>query len=180
MGEPIPGDDEKPYANQTEKDQALVAALTPFLNEFAGTPPAATGALPQGDAELRLGQSDGALPHFSDFLARTPPGQILRVSALEGEGYAFEAKGQLDRALQAFDSMSRDDTGGFLAGMGLYHRARVLLLQGKKVEAAQVFQEVVTTKSGTAAATLAQDRLALLATQGIRPQAVVPARPDAG
>ncbi len=180
VGEAIPGDDQKPYASQSEKDQALVSALTPFLSQFAGTPPAATGALPQGDAELRLGHSDGALPQFGDFLARTPSSQILRVSALEGEGYAWEAKGQLDRALTAFEAMSRDDAGGFLAGMGLYHRARILLLQGKKVEAAQAFQEVVTTKPGTAAATLAQDRLALLAAQGFRPQAVLAARPDAG
>jgi len=180
VGEAIPGDDQKPYATQAEKDQALVAALTTFRSEFGGTPPAAVGALPLGDAELRLGQADGALPHFADFLARTPASQILRVAALEGEGYGWEAKGQLDRALDAFDRMSREDAGGFLAGMGLYHRARVLLLQGKKAEAAQAFQDVVTVKPGTPAATLAQDRLALLAADGVRPQAVLPARPDAG
>ena len=186
VGEAIPGDDQKPYTSQAEKDQALVAALTPFRTEFAGTLPAATSALPLGDAELRLAQSDGALPHFADFLARSTAAQLLRVSALEGEGYAWEAKGEFERALDAFDSMSRDDAGGFLAGMGLYHRARILVLEGKKMEAAQAFEEVVTGKPGTAAATLAQDRLALLAAEGIRPsaaakaQAVVPARPDAG
>ena len=180
VGEALPGDDQKPYATQAEKDHALVAALTPFRSEFSGTPPAATAALPLGDAELRLAQADGSLPHFADFLARTPVSQILRVSALEGEGYGWEAKGQLDRALDAFDRMSREDAGGFLAGMGLYHRARVLLLQGKNAEAAKAFQDVVTMKPGTPAATLAQDRLSLLAADGVRPQAVVPVRPDAG
>ncbi len=180
VGEAIPGDEEKPYATQTDKDKALVAALTPFRSEFAGTPPAATGALPLGSAELRLTQPEDAAQHFADFLAQTPGGQVLRVSALEGEGYAWEAKGQLERALDAFDRMSREDTGGFLAGMGAYHRARILLLQGKKMEAAQAFQEVVTSKPGTYASTLAQDRLALLAADGVHPQAVMPARPDAG
>lgn len=180
VGEAIPGDEQKPYATQTEKDQALVAGLTPFRSEFGGTPPAVTAALPLGDAELRLAQPDGALPHFGDFLARAPASQILRVSALEGEGYGWEAKGQLDRALDAFDRMSREDAGGFLAGMGLYHRARILLLQGKKAEAAQAFQDVVTVKPGTPAATLAQDRLGLLAAEGVRPPAVAQVRPDAG
>jgi len=180
VGEAIPGDDEKPFVSQKDKDQALTEALTPFRAEYAGTVPAATAALPLGDAELRLGQADGALPHFTDFLSHTPSKQILRISALEGEGYAWEAKGQLDRALDAFERMSKEDAGGFLEGMGLYHRARVLSLQGKKLEAAQAFQELVTAKPGTPAATLAQDRLGLLATEGIRPPPVIPARPDAG
>lgn len=181
VGEPIPGDDEKPFASQPEKDQALVAALTPFRSEYSGTLPAATAALPLGAAQLRLAQPDGALSHFGDFLGRAPSTQVLRVSALEGEGYAWEAKGELDRALDAFERMGREDAGGFLAGMGLYHRARILILQGKKTEAAQALQELVTAKPGTAAATLAQDRLGLLAAEGVRPPGpVVAARPDAG
>lgn len=180
VGDASPGDEEKPYGNQKDKDQALVAALTPFRTQYSGTLPAATGGLPLGDAELRLGQADTALPRFNDFLGRSSSKQILRVSALEGEGYAWEAKGQLDRALEAFERMSREDGGGFLAGMGLYHRARILVLQGKKVEAAQAFQELIAAKPGSSAATLAQDRLGLLATEGVRPPLVVPARPDAG
>ncbi len=64
VGEPIPGDDEKAFPNQSEKDQALVAALTPFFAEYSGTLPAATGALPLGEAKLRLarpGRSASAL-----------------------------------------------------------------------------------------------------------------------
>jgi tetratricopeptide (TPR) repeat protein len=180
VGEPIPGDEEKPYATQSEKDQALVAALTPFLSEYSGTLPAATGALPLGEAELRLAQADRAVPRFAEFLGHTPSNQILRVSALEGEGYAWEAKGQLDRALEAFERMSREDAGGFLAGMGLYHRARIFVLQGKKQEAAQGFQELIAAKPGTPAAALAQDKLGLLATEGVHPSPLVPVRPDAG
>jgi predicted negative regulator of RcsB-dependent stress response len=180
VGEPIPGDEEKPYGTQWDKDKASIAALTPFRAQYSGTLSAAMAALPLGDAELRLGQSENALPRFSDFLNRTPSKQILKVSALEGEGYAWEAKGQLEQALDAFDRMSKEDAGGFLAGMGLYHRARILSLQGKKAEAAQAFQEVVTAKPGTPAASLAQDRLGLLATEGIHPAAVGPTKPDAG
>jgi predicted negative regulator of RcsB-dependent stress response len=180
VGEPLPGDEQKPYVNQAEKDQALVSILTPFRSEFPRTLSATTGALPLGSSELRLSQPESALQHFGDFLGRTPSTQILRVSSLEGEGYAWEAKGQLDRALDAFERMSGEDAGGFLAGMGLYHRARILLLQGKKAEAADAFQELVTAKPGTPAAALAQDRLSLLANEGVRPKSVVPGRPDAG
>jgi tetratricopeptide (TPR) repeat protein len=180
VGEPIPGDDEKPFGSQAEKDQALVAALTPFRSEFSGTLPSATGALPLAAADLRLAQSDAALTHFGDFLSHIPSTQVLRVSALEGEGYAWEGKGQLDQALEAFERMSREEAGGFLVGMGLYHRARILILQGKKAEAALALQELVSTKPGTPAAALAQDRLGLLAAEGVRPPPIVSARPDAG
>jgi tetratricopeptide (TPR) repeat protein len=180
VGEPLPGDDQKPFATQADKDQAVVGSLTPFRTAHPGTVPAVTATLPLGSAQLRLTQTDGALAHFGDFLARAPTRQILRVSALEGEGYGWEAKGQLDRALEAFERMSREDAGGFLAGMGLYHRARILVLQGKKAEAAVAFQELVTAQPGTPAARLAEDRLALLATEGIRPPAAASAQPDAG
>jgi tetratricopeptide (TPR) repeat protein len=180
VGEAIPGDDEKPYASQAEKDQALIASLTPFRKAHAGTVAATTAALPLADAELRMGQRDEALGHFGDFLARAPAKQILRVSALEGEGYVYEAKGQLDQALDAFERMSREEAGGFLAGMGLYQRARILVLQGKKLEAAKGFQELVGAQPGTPAARLAQDRLSLLAAEGVRPPPIFPARPDAG
>ena len=180
VGEAIPGDEQKPYVTQSEKDRALVQAVTPVRADYKKTVSATTGALPLGDAELRLSRPDGALPLLEDFVAKSPSSQILRVSGLESQGYAWEAKGQLDRALEAFERMSREDGGGFLAGMGLYHRARVLLLMGKKLEAADAFQEVVSAKPGTAAAALAEDRLGLLAAEGVRPKPMATVGTDAG
>jgi len=180
VGEPTPGESQKPFATQAEKDRSLAGSLTSFRSEWGSTVSSTTAALPLAGAELRLAQPDGAQTHFSDFLARAASKQILRAAALEGEGLAWEAKGQLDRALDAFDRMSREDSAGFLAGMGLYHRARILALQGKKVEAAKAYQELVTAQPGTAASRLALDRLSLLAAEGIRPPAMAPVVPDAG
>lgn len=180
VGDATPGEDRKPYATQGEKDQALVGSLTTFRSEYSGTLSSTTATLPLAGAQLRLGQPDSVLADAADFLARTPSKQILRASALEAEGLAWEAKGQLDRALDAFERMSREDSGGYLAGMGLYHRARILALQGKKADAAKAYQELVTAQPGTAASRMALDRLSLLAAEGIRPPEVAPARPDGG
>lgn len=180
VGEPTPGEDKKPYATQAEKDQALSASLTSFRAGYSGTLSSTTAALPLAAAELRLGQPDGVLAQAADFLARAPSKQILRASALEAEGLAWEAKGQLDRALDAFERMSREESGGYLAGMGLYHRARILALQGKKADAAKAYQELVVAQPGTAASRMALDRLSLLAAEGIRPPEIAPARPDGG
>jgi tetratricopeptide (TPR) repeat protein len=180
VGEPAPGDTQKPYASQAEKDQAVSASLMPFRSAHSGTLAGTTAALPLADAELRLGHPDTALTNLGDLLARAPTKQVLRVSALEGEGYAWEAKGQFEQALDAFERMSREDLGGFLAGMGLYHRARILVMQGKKLEAARAFLEVATAQPGTPAARMAQDRLSLLAAEGVRPPEPAPAKPDAG
>jgi tetratricopeptide (TPR) repeat protein len=180
IGAPAQGDALKPYATQAEKDQAISASLTSFRSAHSRTLAATTAALPLADAELRLGHPDTSLTQTIDFLARAPTKQVLRVSALENEGYAWEAKGQFDQAMDAFEKMSREDLGGFLAGMGLYHRARILVMQGKKVEAAKAFQELATAQPGTPAGRLAQDRLSLLAAEGIHPPVPAPAKPDAG
>jgi tetratricopeptide (TPR) repeat protein len=108
----------------------------------------------------------------------------LRAEALEGEGYAHEAKGELDQALSSFDALARDSKTDFLNGMGLYHRGRILTVQGKKQEAAEAFGQISTAYPNSPAARLASDRLTVLAEQGIKPAPPAPAsspeKPDAG
>jgi len=74
--------------------------------------------------------------------------------------------------------MAREESAGFEAGMGSFHRARVLALMGKKQEAAQAFAELIAASPGTPAARLAQDRLSVLEAEGFK--ATVAAKPDAG
>jgi hypothetical protein len=99
------------------------------------------------------------------------------------QGYSFEAKKQYDEALGSFQKLSQDAKGEFLVGMGEYHRGRVLALKGQKDEAANVLTQLSAAHPGTAAARLAAERLAVLASQGVKlpppPPAAKPT-PDAG
>lgn len=178
---PPPADEkEPPFKSEREKDEAFRKALAEFREKHEGSHAAVTAALPLGQAALRLGDVDQALSAFKAYLDATPPDEAMRAAALEGEGYALEAKGQLEQALGAFERLARENKTDYLGGMGLYHRGRILVLQAKKEEAAKAFAEVGVQFPGSAAARLASDRLALLAAEGIKPPPPPVSSPDAG
>lgn len=161
-----------PFKSQQEKDEAIIAAAEKVRAEYGSTPAARTAALAAGHAQLRLGKHQEALSSFEAFLASAEPKDPLRAAALEGIGYAHETKGDLELALTAYDRLAREaPAGDFLKGMGLYHRGRVLIAQGKKEEAAKQLAEVSAAAPDSAAARSAKELLASLAAEGIKPPA---------
>jgi tetratricopeptide (TPR) repeat protein len=179
----LPPGEEPPFKSQQEKDEAVRKALTDFRAEHKGTEAAVTAALPLGKAEYRLGNYDGALAALGEFVQGAEKNDPLLASAYEGQGYAHEAKGQLDQALKAFEDMGKAEAGEFLQGMGKYHQARILVQQGKKDEAARLLAELKSAQPETAAGRLATERLAVLAAQGVtvpEPKAPAAQPQDAG
>ncbi|AKQ66256.1 putative lipoprotein [Myxococcus hansupus] len=174
-----PGDTEKPFASVTERDQELVKALDAFRKEHGGTRSSATAALTEGNAQFRLGNYPGAQAAFAEFLKGAAQNDPLRAEAFEGQGYALEAEGKFDDAIKAFEQMNAAG-GAFLVGMGDYHKARMLILLGKKEEAAQVLTKLTAAHPNTAAARQAGERLAVLASEGVKiPAPEAPAAPAA-
>jgi tetratricopeptide (TPR) repeat protein len=176
---PAPGE-KPPFTSTQEQDEALVKALTEFRAGNRGTQAATMAALPLGKAEYRLGNHDKALAALSDFLQGAPQNDPMRAAALEGQGYAYEAQQKYDEALKSFEAMSAVDAGGFLAGMGQYHRARILILQGKKEDAAAALVQIPVDHRDTAAARLASERTALLAAEGVKIPSPATAAQDGG
>lgn len=170
--------DPPPFKTVQERDQAAMSALESVRSTYSGTRAALTATLALASAELRQGKVDPAMGHFEAYLQDAPAGELLRITALDGLGHAREAKQELPQALDAYQRMSAEEAGGFLEGMGAYHRARVLAAQGKKQEAAQAFADLVSAHPGSAAARQAQERLSALEVEGFK--AVVVPRPDAG
>ena len=163
-----PPGEEPPFKSNAEKDEAVRKSLADFREQHKGTDAAVTAALPLGKAEYRLGNHDAALTAFGEYIQKAPKNDPLLVSAYEGQGYAYEAKGQLDQALEAFKGMARVEAGDYMQGMGQYHQARILVQQGKKDEAAQVLADLKASQANTAAGRLATERLAVLAAQGVK------------
>ncbi len=178
---PVAEGEDPPFPSQNAKDEAIVSSLSAFRQEHAGTRSAATAALPLGQALYRLGRHDEAIRAFDDFLGEADKDAPLRAMALEGKGYAHESKGELDQALAAFDELARLRDVKFLEGMGQLHRARVLILQNKQEEAAQVLADLPATHPDSAAARQAVERLNLLASQGVKvPEVKAPPPPAPG
>lgn len=157
-----------PFKTAQEKDEAVVKALTEFRAAHGGSQAATTAALPLGKAQLRLGSHEPAVSSFDAFIKDAPQDEPLRAAAFEGKGYAFEAQKKYDEALKAFEEMSKVKTGDYLQGMGDYHRARILIQQGKKDEAAALLVTIPTQYADSAAARLATERTSLLAAEGVK------------
>ncbi|MFP2960335.1 tetratricopeptide repeat protein [Myxococcus sp. 1LA] len=162
-----PGDTEPPFKTVKERDEALVKSLSEFRQQHGGTPSAATAALTEGKAQFRLGNHAAAQASFGEFLKGAAQNDPLRAEAFEGQGYALEADGKYEDAIKAFEQMGTAG-GPFLVGMGDYHKARMLILLGKKEEAAQVLSKLSTAQPNTAAARQAGERLAVLASEGVK------------
>jgi tetratricopeptide (TPR) repeat protein len=174
---------EPTFKSERERDEAIVKSLQEFRSNYEGQLAALTASLPLAAAHFRLGKTDEALALFQSYAKERPQEEPLRALALEGIGYGHEAKSQWVEAQNAFSRMQQENKSEFMAGMGLFHQGRLLALQDKKQEAADVFSQVTEAHANTAAAKMAADRLAILKEQGIKPTpkpaAPPPAAPDA-
>jgi len=172
---------EPPFKSDREKQEAVRKAFEDFRAEYKGTHAAQVAALPLADAYLKLQEYDKSIETAKDFLKTAPKEEPLRAAALEKLGYAHEGKKEYELAAAAFQELAKDNKSEFLAGMGEYHGSRMLILQGKKDDAAKQLSELSTSHPGTAAARLAADRLTVLATEGVKIPTPAPASPaDAG
>lgn len=176
-----PGED-PPFKTEAEKDEAIVKALSEFRGKHGGTRAAVSAALPLAQAYLRQGKADQALPLVDEYLAKAEQNDPLRPAAYEARGYALEAQKKYDDALNAFDLLAKENKTDFMKGMGMYHRARMLLIKGDTAAAAKTLSEIENAAPNSAAARLAKDRIAVLTAQGIdvpKPAPMIPAI-DAG
>lgn len=179
-GEPKPGE-EPAFKTEAEKDQAIVNALTDFRKKNAGRTAAVNAALPLAQALIRQGKSAEAMPLLDEYLKGADPADPLRPAAYEARGYVLESEKKYDEALAAFDLLAKENKTDFMKGMGLYHRARMLLLKGDTTGGAKQLSEIESAAPGSAAARLAKERLALLSAQGVAvPAPPPPAALDAG
>jgi tetratricopeptide (TPR) repeat protein len=121
--------EDAPFKSAQEKDEAVAASMDELRSKHGGTRAARTASLIAGSARLRLKKYDDAIKGYAEFLKGAHPEEPLRASAIEGEGYAYEGKGDLAQALGSYEQLERDNKSDFLAGMGLYHRGRILILQ---------------------------------------------------
>jgi tetratricopeptide (TPR) repeat protein len=161
-----PGD-EPPFKTEAEKDEAIVKALSEFRTKHSGRKAAVSAALPLAQAYLREGKADDALPLVDEYLSKSDPSDPLRPAAFEARGYALEAQKKYDDALNAFDLLAKENKTDFMKGMGLYHRARIMLIKGDTAAAAKTLSEIENAAPNSAAARLAKDRITVLTAQGV-------------
>ncbi|MFN7134187.1 MAG: tetratricopeptide repeat protein [Myxococcales bacterium] len=154
------------FKTHQEKYEELARQLDEVRQKFGGSEAAKTATLYYGDAQFQLGQFDKAIESYEAFLKNPTGGNATKVLALEGLGYAYEAKKDYAKASEAFGRMKSEAGEGF-KDRAAYHQARLLELQGKKEEAAAAYQQIKVDFKDSPTTRAAIDRLSLLASQGV-------------
>jgi len=158
-------DDSVPHF--TTERQRLEGALKELDGFLAAEPRSALrpeANLQRGELLLALDRADEAIAAYQPLLADSKLDGKLHFLAREGLGYAFERKGELDKAAGAFAQLGEDAAGlpGFYKDRALYQKARIAEVRGNRDEAAKLYQEVLDKDPTTSLRDEITNRLALL------------------
>ena len=157
---PLPGAPGPFYANDAERQKAVVSAAELAIAEYPSTRAGHLALLMKADAQYRLGEADAAIASYQKYLSETSSDDSLRFGALDGLAMALESKGKLDEAAAAWERSGRESP--LFADHADVERARVLALAGKKDEAKKLLEGFAERHKGSQFATEAADRLARL------------------
>lgn len=160
------------FPSKQAKYEALEAAFQKVCDEHAGTQAARSAAYYLADAKLHLGKYEEADKLYAAFIAKADSDSPMRLMALEGRAYAAEARNDLPGALKMFQQLGQESADESWKTKASFHEARMRELQGQKQEAADAYAAIVREhKKIYTVSSHAQERLAILASQGIRPAA---------
>ncbi len=151
-------DDRVTYPTVKARDEAALGLLDRIEREYASTEVAQQARLVRGGILYDLGRFDEAAAVYQKILEK---GGDLRFLAAEGQGYAYEAKGDLDAALKAFQRLQPDEKG-FYRDFALFHQARILARKGDKAGALTLYQQILDQWPQSALKTDVTNRIALL------------------
>jgi len=157
---PLPGVTGPSYATDAERQKAVIAEADRAIAEYPSTAAGRLALLMKGDAQLRLGEADGAIATYQKYLAESPADASLRFGALEGIALAQEAKGKVEEAAAAWERVGRD--APLFADRAELERARLLAGAGRKDEARKLLEGFAERHKGSSLASDAADRLARL------------------
>ena len=157
---PLPGQPGPFFATDADRQKAVIGEADRVLAEYPSTASGRLALLMKADAQLRLGDADGAIVTYQKFLAESSTEHSLRFGALEGVALAQESRGKLDEAAAAWERVGREAAP--YADRADLERARVLAAAGKPAEARKLLEGFDGRHKGTTLAAEAADRLARL------------------
>lgn len=156
--------DEVPrFKTQAERQGAVLKEVDQFLAGAAAAALKAEALVIKGGALLAVDRFDDAVGAYQAALDARLDAR-LRFLAHEGQGYAHEGKGDLDRAAAAFGKLEADagEFGGFYRDRALYQKARLAEMKGDSSGAVGIYKQILTKVPDTDLRDEITDRLALI------------------
>lgn len=173
VSDAIGADTVKAFPSTKAKMEALERAFQKVMDEHGGTVAAISASYYLADAKFQLGKYEEASKLYATYLEKAGGAASMKFQAMEGQAYAAEAMGDGAKAHDLFTALADQQQDDTAKARAKFNAARALEVQGKKAEAAEAYQKVVNDFTGKAygVTSAAQERLALLASQGITPKA---------
>lgn len=158
--EATPEGEERVFASEAARQQALIEALQQVRSAHPKSSSALTATLSLGDAHGRLGQTEEALRAYDEVIAKAPKGGGLRTLALEGRAHALAAGGKAEDAVAAWDRLAAEAPA--FKAQALLRKGRLLEKQEKKDAAIAAYEQLSTEFGSTAAGSEGGKRLVKL------------------
>lgn len=151
------------FKTEKERTEAALKEAESFIAANGGLGLAAHARLLKGHYLFVLGKPADAAAAYEQLLGGSLD-QRLRFLAQEGLAYAYEAKGDFDRAIASFGAMADESqsAGGFYRDFALFNKARLLEKKGNPKDAEKVFKEILEKAPATSLRDEINDRLAAL------------------
>lgn len=156
-------DDVPRFKTAAERQGAVVKELDAFIAKGAASSLKSEALIMKGSQLLEAGRFDDAVAAFDGALGAKLDAR-LRFLAHEGKGYAYEGKGDLDRAAAAFGELEQDAAAfhGFYKDRATYQKARMAERKGDKAGAVKLYKQVLDKSSDSPLHDEISDRLAVL------------------
>jgi tetratricopeptide (TPR) repeat protein len=164
---PVKDDGVPHFKTDKERLEGALKELDAFIAANPRSGLRAEALLHRGSYLIGLQRFDEAVATYQQLLGSDLE-PALRFLAQEGLGYAFEAKGELDKAADAFtrlaDLAGKDSSKGegFYQDRALYHKARIAEIKGNRADAAKLYREVLDKAPTTSLRDEISNRLAVL------------------
>jgi tetratricopeptide (TPR) repeat protein len=127
------------FTSAEERANKALAGYRDVAAKFGSSSAGHYATLGVANTLFDLGKHDEAAREFAKVLDVAGADVFLRFRALEGAGYALEAQQKYPEALGRFEELAKLGNGAYKP-LADYHRARVLVAQGKPADARAVLE----------------------------------------
>jgi len=155
---------EKPATKGEDRYTLTLSKLKEIIKEYPRTDIASKAFLYAGHVHYKIGDFDESIKSYRSFLDKVSADDPLRGFALDGLGYAYEAKGDYKNAMIYFLKFL-DDKENPLSRMGYFNIGRCHEELEEKDQAVEAYRQAVAAYPNSGYSTLARERIKVLQRQ---------------
>jgi tetratricopeptide (TPR) repeat protein len=134
------------FPSVKEREEKALAQFAEVSKQYPDTVAGTYAQLGEANTQLRLGKYAEASGLFEKLRNAKEQDDFIRFRVLEGAGYALEGDKKYADARARFEALSKLSNGAYRV-LGDYHRARMLVAEGKRDDAKKLLEELTKAEA---------------------------------